>query len=145
MDEKKRCPYCGEEILAVAVKCKHCGSAIEGQSAAAQEKPKIRTPFKIMGVIIIVVIAVPVIYNLLNNRSPFGPSFGDDEIKRAEQSIRSEFGKREGVTVLDVQLMKESSRKLSGFVKVKVPLFGEVTKPCSATMGDNSEYMWTCQ
>jgi membrane protein YdbS with pleckstrin-like domain len=24
MDELKRCPYCGEEILAIASKCKHC-------------------------------------------------------------------------------------------------------------------------
>ena len=27
--EKKRCPYCGEEILSAAKKCKHCGEWLE--------------------------------------------------------------------------------------------------------------------
>jgi len=29
MEEVKRCPYCGEEVLAVAKKCKHCGEWID--------------------------------------------------------------------------------------------------------------------
>ena len=37
MDNTKACPYCGEEILAVAIKCKHCGSTLEcGGIAAGQ-------------------------------------------------------------------------------------------------------------
>ena len=29
MKEKKLCPYCGEEIMAVARKCKHCGKWLD--------------------------------------------------------------------------------------------------------------------
>jgi len=28
VEATKRCPHCAEEILAAAIKCKHCGSAL---------------------------------------------------------------------------------------------------------------------
>ena len=41
MDTKKQCPYCGEEILAVAKKCKHCGEILdEDLKKERKEKPK---------------------------------------------------------------------------------------------------------
>jgi hypothetical protein len=34
----KRCPFCAEEILSAARKCKHCGEFIDGTSPASQEE-----------------------------------------------------------------------------------------------------------
>lgn len=34
-EAKKRCPYCGEEILAVAKKCKHCGEWLDKEETKA--------------------------------------------------------------------------------------------------------------
>jgi hypothetical protein len=48
--ETMKCPYCGEEILAVAKKCKHCGEwldeeEIEGEVEETEEKEE--TPKKV--------------------------------------------------------------------------------------------------
>ena len=35
-EEFKKCPHCGEEILAVANKCKHCGEWLNNNAPAPQ-------------------------------------------------------------------------------------------------------------
>ena len=42
MEETKRCPYCGEEILAVAKKCKHCGEWIEQKTKAEDQEDSVK-------------------------------------------------------------------------------------------------------
>ena len=36
--DTKRCPYCGEEILAIAKKCKHCGEWLEAKESEKEMK-----------------------------------------------------------------------------------------------------------
>lgn len=43
--QTKKCPFCGEDILAVATKCKHCGSDLS-QVIAANEADALRTELK---------------------------------------------------------------------------------------------------
>lgn len=38
INETKNCPYCGEKILAVAKKCKHCGEWLEEKSVVEVKK-----------------------------------------------------------------------------------------------------------
>ncbi|MDO8980292.1 MAG: hypothetical protein Q7V17_13770 [Afipia sp.] len=75
------------------------------------------------------------------------PAFNAAGIKEVEQSIRNEYAKNADLTLTEINLLKESDRKLVGFVKVRVKgLSDPVMKSCSATLADDgSQYLWQCQ
>lgn len=70
--------------------------------------------------------------------------FSDKDISNLKQTVRDEFAKQPGVSVTEVTFIKESDKKLTGFVKLKVAGI-DVMKSCNATMGDGSQYIWKCE
>jgi len=45
-EENKKCPFCGEEILSVAIKCKHCGEFLNESDTSLQNSNKTDEPEK---------------------------------------------------------------------------------------------------
>lgn len=41
--ETKTCPYCGEEILAIAKKCKHCGEWLDTETSDVEESNELES------------------------------------------------------------------------------------------------------
>lgn len=157
-DATKPCPYCGEQILAVAVKCRHCGSMLGdvpggGAGAAVKKQFKMRPVFAVLGAIILALLAAGWIYNLNRTGTLSGVGFSDAQVTSIEGDIRSEYEKMLkglGATGGEVEahMQRESPRKLTGFVKIKPPpkVAGglSVSKNCTATMGDDGKAFWRC-
>jgi hypothetical protein len=77
----KQCPFCAEDILEAAIKCKHCGSTLDNtmqpnpvhsaQQAARVRPPDvmIRLPFKILlGIIVVLLVASIIVSSILPDR-----------------------------------------------------------------------------
>ena len=87
MEEKKLCPYCGEEILAVAKKCKHCGEWLDKKENVetrieAKQVPEKKTAFKKWWIAIplILVIAIGLFVVVPNHQSK------PDKLEMAEKA-----------------------------------------------------------
>jgi hypothetical protein len=75
--------------------------------------------------------------------------FRGNDIANAESAIRTDF-ERQGYTVEQVSLIKESDRRLSGFIKMRKSAGQlskiQLTRNCVATMdADSSKYIWECK
>jgi hypothetical protein len=154
-DATKPCPYCGEQILAVAVKCKHCGSMLGdvpggGAAAAVKKQFGMRPAFAVLGAVILALFGAAWFYNWSQTGSLMGKGFSDADVASTEQDIRSEYEKMTkglGVKVdVEAHMQRESPRKLTGFVKIKMPKgVASMSKNCTATMGEDGKSFWQCQ
>jgi hypothetical protein len=76
------------------------------------------------------------------------PQFNQLAVTRAENDISLQMAKK-GFTVEQFGLVKESDRRLSGFIKVKKTtglVRPEITKHCTADMDkDNGSFIWECK
>lgn len=70
--------------------------------------------------------------------------FTDADVALVEQSIRTEYARRNGLKVAEVKLTRESPTRLTGSVKVNVPSLGMVEKACTASLGDRGQPIWQC-
>ena len=71
-------------------------------------------------------------------------SFSDEDLRKIQASIKTEFEKRPGIVVEEVSLLKTSARQLTGFARIKSGSI-EISKKCNAEMDtDGRNYMWRC-
>jgi hypothetical protein len=74
------------------------------------------------------------------------PSFTDADIISIKRSISEEYRYRPGLqSIDDIELIRESSRKLTGYLKATFQGDIKVTVPCSATMDEDRKFLWTCE
>lgn len=162
------CPKCGMEQANDSQYCRSCGVpqsvSSTGSGAAAATAPariptpsgaevnnripvgpsKLRKSLRLVGGAFVLLVLAFIAYAYWRNSM-----FNQADITKAETDIRTDFEQR-GFTVEQVSLIKESDRRLSGFVRFRKSsgLLSrvELKKDCVATMdADSRNYIWECK
>jgi len=94
--------------------------------------------------VVVVLSAIGAGYAYSWTQAPVARGFTAADIGRVEQSIKTEFARRSGLSVESVKMVKESPARLTGVAKIRTPSLGTVEKACEASLSDRGLPIWQC-
>lgn len=93
----------------------------------------------------VVVVGAGSVENLKRTGTLSGKGLTEAGVTNIEHNINVEFSERPGVRVEQVKMLRESPTQMTGFVKLRLPLLGELQKSCNAKLVEGGQTLWQCE